>query len=131
MEAFATVEQYEARFGAVSDRTMLVECLEDATAAVMAALDSAHVDYSEPDERLKCRLMRVTRSVANRIMPSGSEYAMGVTQVSTTAGPYTEQVSFTPAYGTPKLLPSELDLLGIGNSVIGSIRPMMAGDHHD
>lgn len=130
MKAFATVEQYEARFGSVADKQMLVECLEDATAAVMAALDQAHVDYSDPDEKLSCRLMRVTRAVANRIMPSGPDY-MGVTQFSTTAGPYTEQVTFSPAYGTPKLLPSELSMLGIGTSKIGYVRPMMAGEHDD
>lgn len=130
MEAFATVEQYEARFGEVADKAMLVECLEDATAAVMAALDSAHIDYSEPDDRLACRMMRVTRSVANRIMPQDFG-RVGVTQVSMTAGPYTEQVSYTPAYSTPKLLPSELDMLGVGNSAIGYIRPMMAGEHDD
>lgn len=132
MDTFATVEQYEARYGAVADAGTLQECLEDASAAMRAALERHQVDFSEPTEDFADRLMRVCRSVANRILPEDSEGVMqGVTQMSTTAGPYSQQFTFATSYGTPKLLPSELSLLGIGaGGPIGSIRPMI-GAHDD
>lgn len=116
MEPFATVEQYEARFGPVEDESMLDECLADASAAIRMALDRAHVDYSDPSEDLADRMMRACRSVANRIMPSGSDIPVGITQEAMTAVGFTHSISFTPSYGTPKLLPSELDLLGISGA---------------
>lgn len=123
MEAFATKEQYDARFpGREASDEMLGECLGDATEAICAVLDARGIDYSEPSEEFAARLMRVCRSVANRIMPSGSDIPMGATQVSTTAGPYQQTFSLPSAYSSPKLLPSELSMLGIGGSRIGWAR---------
>lgn len=120
MDAFATVEQYDARFpGRTASDEMLGECLADATAAIVAALDARNVDYSAPSEEFADRLMRVCRAVANRIMPSGVEVPAGVTQTSIAAGPYTQQFTFPSAYGTPRLLQSELSMLGIGGTRIG------------
>ena len=126
MAAFATKAQYEARFGTVADAAMLSECLDDASAAIKAALDPLGIDYEDPDEELADRLMRVCRSVANRIMPTGSEFPAGVTQSSVTAGPYSQTMSFSPSYGTPKLLPRELSMLGIGGGRVGWAR--LGGD---
>ena len=119
MTAFATQAQYEARFGAVSDAAMLAECLDDATAAIKAALDAREVDWAAPDAEFADRLMRVCRSVANRLMPAGTDVPAGVTQSSVTAGSYSQTVSYTPSYGTAKLLPSELSMLGIGGGRVG------------
>ena len=120
MEAFATKEQYDARFpGRTASDTVLEECLSDASAAIRLALDSHEIDYSDPSGEFATNLMRVCRSVANRIMPAGSDVPAGVTQMSTTAGPYSETLSYTPSYGLPKLLPSEMSLLGIGGGRIG------------
>lgn len=118
MISFATVTDYQARYGLVSDIDMLQECLNDTTMVIRRALDAAQVDYSNPDEAMAYALMSVCRSAANRIMPSsgGTEIMPGATSMSATAGPYSQQVSFSGAYGTAKLLPSELDLLGIGGS---------------
>lgn len=121
MEPFASPEQYVARFGPVDNAVMLEACLEDATAAIMARLDRAHIDYSDPSEGFADRLMRVCRSVANRIMPSGGDIPVGVTQASMTAVGFTESMSFTPSYGTPKLLPSELAMLGISGAGTGRV----------
>lgn len=127
MAAFATVEQYEARFGAVEDHALLAECLDDASAAIRSAASRARLDVSEPDEDLSDRLMRVCRSVANRLMPAGDAQVMqGVTQMGVTAGSYTEQYTFQSSYGTAKLLPSELDMLGIGPGRAGFLP--LAGD---
>lgn len=120
MEPFATADQYIQRYGQVSDRETLEECLADASAAICAELDKAGIDYSDPNEVFADRLMRVCRSVANRILPEDSEGVMqGITQMSTTAGPYSQQFTFAASYGTPKLLISELMMLGIGRSRVG------------
>ena len=120
MEPFATVGQYDARFpGRTASDDMLQECLEDATTAIVAVLDARNVDYSEPSEDFADRLMRVCRSVANRIMPSGSDIPVGVTQMSTTAGPYQQTFSLPTTYSSPKLIPSELAMLGLGSSRVG------------
>ena len=121
MTPFATVEQYVARFGPVDNTEMLEACLLDATAAIMARLDKAHIDYSDPSEDFEYRLMSVCRSMANRIMPSGSDIPAGVTQASMTAVGFTESMSFTPSYGTPKPLPSELAMLGISGAGTGRV----------
>lgn len=118
MESFATVTDYQARYGVVSDLNLLQECLNDTTMVIKKALDKAGVDYSNPDDDLAYALMSVCRSAANRIMPSdgGAEIMPGATSMSATAGPYSQQISFSGAYGTAKLLPSELELLGIGGA---------------
>lgn len=117
---YATVAQYEERFGEVLNETTLLACLEDCTAAIDAELDRRGVSHANPSETFADRLMRVCRSMANRLMPSdGGDIPVGVAQASYTAGPYTQQFTMGVAYGTPKLLPSELDMLGIGGGRIG------------
>lgn len=123
MEPFATVEQYVARFGADVDDEIVQECLEDASAAIRAALDERDIDYANPDEEFADRLMRVCRSVANRIVPDVAGGMQNVSSLMETAGPYMQQVSFKHAYGTPKLLPSELELLGVGGGTGRMLRP--------
>jgi len=120
MEAFATIEQYDARFpGREVPDAMLEECLKDATYAIAAVLEDRGVDYGDPSEDFAERLMRVCRSVANRILPSGGDVPTGATQMSVTAGPYQQTFSMPAAYGSPKLIPSELAMLGLGSSRIG------------
>lgn len=121
MEPFATAEQHEARFGEVDDKSMLGQCLEDATAAIRAEFARRHVDISErlKDEMFADACMRVCRSVANRIMPSGVDVPLGASSVAETDGPYSRTVSYAPSYGLPKLLPSELSMLGLGGGRAG------------
>jgi len=120
MSAFATIAEYDARYpGRTASDEMLEECLMDATSAIVAKLEDRGVDYSDPSEDFADRLMRVCRSVANRILPSGSDIPVGVTQMSVTAGPYQQTFSMPNTYGLPKLLPSELSMLGLGGSRVG------------
>ena len=120
MEAFATVDDYTERFGEVEDEEVLEQCLLSVTDTMMSEMDAAGIDYAEPSERFAWRLMDICRTVANRIMPVDSEGVMqGVTQMSTTAGPYSQQFTFAASYGTPKLLPSELKRLGVGGGRLG------------
>ena len=121
--SYATTEQYQARYGAVSDVAMLQECLDDASAVINSALDRAHIDYSEPSEDLADRLMRVCRSMANRVMPTENDIPQGVTGMSMGAVGFSESYSFATTYGTPKLLDSEMSLLGIKR---GKYRSIMA-----
>lgn len=118
--SYATIEQYEDRFGSVGNPNMLQECLDDCTAAIDAELDRRGVDHANPSEEFADRLMRVCRSMANRVMPAnGADIPVGATQASYTAGPYTQQFTLGVTYGTPKPLPSELVMLGIGGGRIG------------
>lgn len=119
--SYATVAQYQARYGTVSDTALLQECLDDCTAAINVALDNAGIDYSSPSTTFADRLMRVCRSMANRLMPidGDSDIPIGVASISQTAGSYTRQYSFASGYSTPKLLQSELDMLGIAAARTG------------
>ena len=122
MDPFATVAQYDARFpGRTASNEVLEECLMDATMAIVKVLDRKGVSYADPDEQFAYRLMSVCRSVANRIMPS--DMPVGATQFSMTAGPYAQTTSYSPTYGLPKLLKSELDMLGFLGGSIGFARP--------
>lgn len=122
MDPFATVAQYDARFpGRTASNEVLEECLMDATMAIVKVLDRKGVSYADPDEQFAYRLMSVCRSVANRIMPS--DMPVGATQLSMTAGPYTQTTSYSPTYGLPRLLKSELDMLGVGGGSVGFARP--------
>lgn len=120
MDAFATRADYDARFpGRTCSDRVLDECLMDATYAIAGELDRHGVEYEYVSRE---RLMRTCRSVANRLVPAGSDVPAGVTQMSTTAGVYSQTTSYTPSYGTPKLLTSELSMLGLSGGRIGWAR---------
>lgn len=118
--SYATIEEYETRYGEVADRNLLQECLDDCTAAIDAELERHCIDHADPSAQFADRLMRACRSMANRIMPAedGSDIPVGVSQMSITTGPYNRQYTFS-TYGTPKLNDYERSLLGIGGGRIG------------
>ena len=121
--AYATTGQYVARYGQVANVALLQECLDDATAAIDSALDQARIDHEDPSDEFADRLMRVCRSMANRIYPSeGAAIPQGARSATVTAVGFSETYSFGASYGTPKLLPSERSMLGIGGSA-GFARP--------
>ena len=119
--AYATVEQYENRYGEVSNPNMLQECLDDCTATINAELSRRGIDYSDPSDEFASRLMRACRSMAHRVMPREGEADMpvGATQMSRTAGPYSEQYTLSTTYDTPKVTDDEKQLLGIAGARIG------------
>jgi hypothetical protein len=114
--AYATIEQYERRYGVVADADMLDECLEECSAYIDEELDKRGIDHADPSETYAYRLMMACRSLAHRIMPASGEtdVPVGVTQMSLTTGPYNRQFTFGGGYGTPKLNDYERNLLGIG-----------------
>ena len=119
--SYATIGQYELRYGAVSDTRMLQECLDDCTTAINVELSRRGIDYSDPSEEFADRLMRACRSMANRVMPveGGADIPVGATHASFTAGPYNQQFTLRTAYGTPKVGDYEKLLLGIAGGRIG------------
>lgn len=116
--SYCTADEYEARYGAVSDAALLAACLEDASDAMDAEMERGGVDASKLPA---ARLRRVCRQVAHRLMPSetGTGGATipgapsGVTSTSTTMGPFSQQLTFSQPYGTPRLQRDELTALGI------------------
>lgn len=122
MTAYASVADYTARYGEVSDETMLTACLEDASAVIDAKLDACGIDPCDGGEEYADRLMRVCRSMANRIMPNGANIPQGATGATITGGPYSESFTFSTTYGTPKMLPSEMDLLGLPRGAYRSVQ---------
>lgn len=130
--SYATVEQYQARYGAVSDTSMLQECLDDASAAINAALTRAGIDYTQPSEDFSDRLMRVCRSMANRVMPTDNDIPQNVTSMSMGAVGFSESYNFATTYGTPKLIKSDYEMLGISSTRYRSIQARTwADDIHD
>lgn len=119
--AFATVEEYEDRYKEVSDTDMLQECLDDCSALIEFELERYGVDYSDPSEKLADRLMRACRQMAHRVMPrdGDADVPVGATQMSRTAGPYSEQFTLATTYDTPKVTDEERKLLGIYGARIG------------
>lgn len=119
--AFATVEEYEDRYKEVSDTDMLQECLDDCSALIEVELERYGVDYSDPSEKLADRLMRACRQMAHRVMPrdGDADVPVGATQMSRTAGPYSEQFTLATTYDTPKVTDEERKLLGIYGARIG------------
>lgn len=127
--SYATTDEYQARYGEVSDEDVLQECLDDCSAVIDAELERRGIDHADPSGSLADRMMRVCRSMANRVMPSGgADIPVGITQMSLTTGPYNRQYTFTGGYGTPKMLDSERRMLGIGARIgFGAL----AGDGDD
>lgn len=127
MEPFASVEQYEARYGTVPDASALRACLEDATALIASALEARGIAWADPSEAMAGRLMRVCRQVAHRAMdaaPAGTDFApYGVTQASQSAGGYSLSYSFGNPYGEAFLTASEKRMLGLAGSYVYSIEP--------
>lgn len=121
MTSYATIAQYEARYGSVTDTSVLQECLNDCTATIDAELDRYGIDHSSPSEEYADRLMRVCRSMAHRVMPDegSNDIPVGATQASFTAGPYNQQFTLQTAYGTPRVNADERILLGIPSGRIG------------
>jgi len=118
-EPFCTVDQYEARYGAVADEDQLSECLMDATRALGSALSSRGLDAESFDAGL---LMQACRQMTNRVVPmedAPMPIPAGATQVGMTGGPYSRQYSFQTPYGSPKVTAAEIDLLGLNGPRVG------------
>lgn len=126
--AYAEVSDIESRWRDLStEEEARATALIDDASAMLTEL----VDIDAADDAQLQLLKIVCCNMVIRAM-SASEYdAFGASQMSMTAGPYTQQFTYANPSGDMYLTKMEKRLLGVTSGYITSIRPMMAGDHDD
>lgn len=126
--AFAQVSDIEARWRDLStaEETRAGTLIDDAS-AILTQL----VDVDATDTQQAQLLKQVCCSMVIRAMSATEADTFGVSSASMTAGPYTQQMTYSNPSGDMYLTKLEKRLLGITHGYIGSIRPMMAGEHDD
>lgn len=131
MAAFATVDDYEARQGELSeaDRARCEALLEDASAAMRSRFRSfygcafaAGLSESFDDNAKAVCVALVARSLC---VPDA---LAGVTQFSQTTGPYSASASYSNPTGDLFLTKSDLKALGLAGSRMRSIDAMTWAD---
>lgn len=124
MEPFATVEDYELRYGDAEDREQLEALLEDATSFILdhERYGLRIIAEGEPGyERQRASLRRVTCSVVHRTLLAGE--LAGASSYSETAGSYNASVNVYNPSGDMFLTAQECRALGIGGGRIGQTDP--------
>ena len=125
---FAEVSDIEARWRELSTaEESRANVLIDDASAMLAELVDIDVANTRQLELLKI----VCCSMVIRAMSATESDSYGASNMSMTAGPYTQSWTYSNPTGDMYLTRQEKRLLGIASSVIGTIRPMMAGDHDD
>ena len=122
--AFAQVSDIEARWRDLTDteEARAAVLIEDASAA-LASL----VTVDEGDEQQAANLKTVCCSMVIRCMSATDADNYGVSSMSITAGPYTQQRSFSNPSGDMYLTKFERKLLGIGGGFVGTFAPVIKG----
>lgn len=118
MEPFATVDDYEARYGDVDDPERIETLLGDASSFISSLPGFA---YREGDALQAANLVRITCAVVHRSLIAGD--LAGVSSFSQTAGSYTVNVSPYNASGDYYLTKQEERALRIGAGRIGQTWP--------
>jgi hypothetical protein len=127
--AYADVSDIEARWRALDadEAERAAVLLEDASAML-----AARVDVDASDQAQAAALKMVACSMVIRVMGAGGAGgAYGATSASMTGGPYSQTWTYEAPVGDMYITKSERAMLGIGAMSIGSIRPMVAGEHPD
>ena len=122
MTPFATVADYEARYGKVDDEERISKLLQDATNII--ASQPGFCDKNRDDTWWGV-LETVACAMVHRSMMAGS-YA-GLSSVSQGAGGYTASVGVYNPGGDLYLTRNEKRALGIGGGRIGSVAPAING----
>lgn len=118
MDAYATLDDYEARYGETDQPERVKVLLEDASALIDALPGFA----LRPDDLTQAaNLTRVTCSVAHRSMTSGD--LDGVTQYSQTAVGYSAQLTYANPSGDLYITSQERRSLGLGVGRVGQTDP--------
>lgn len=124
--AFASVDNYAARYGPPVDSARTTALLNDASNVLLSAYEShfnaSYVNGVRPAfdrsaEAVCCAMVQRAMNV-----PDGFA---GATQLSQGGGGYTASVSFGGALGDLYLGKSDMRKLGLDGSRMGSITPMM------
>ena len=125
--AYAEVSDIEARWRQLStdEKSRAAVLIEDASAMLSTLVVVDGSDEQATNLRTVCCNMVI------RAMSATAADSYGVSQQSITAGPYTQSFSYSNPSGDMYLTKLEKRLLGISVGYIGTIRPMMAGDHDD
>ncbi len=125
--AYATVSDIESRWRALSqDEQSRASVLIDDASAMLTALVDVDPDDSEQAQLLK----QVCCSMVIRAMSATEVDTFGASQMSMTAGPYTQSWNYANPSGDMYLTRLEKRLLGITSGYIGSI-PVKIGNDDD
>lgn len=125
--AYAEVSDIESRWRELSttEQSRASVLIDDAS-AMLTALVAIDSDDSEQAQLLK----QVCCSMVIRAMSATEADAFGASQMSMTAGPYTQSWNYANPSGDLYITRLEKRLLGITSGYIGSIRPKI-GHCHD
>ncbi len=128
MQAYATVEDLEARWRTLDDdeKAKAETLLGDATTHIRALINQKRGDKFEPDELMQENLKVVCCNIVMRSMNAKQSY-FGMSEVSATAGPYSQ--TFTPinSSGDMRLTDEEMRLLGLKGQRGGFAYPYKCG----
>lgn len=130
MSALATLEDYEARYGATSEPARVEVLLNDASNYVKALyLEEWGFEYLEGDSDVFAQnAPAVVCAIVSRVVntPAGLE---GVSQASQTAGSYNASFTYANPTGDFYLTKTDKARLGFTNrATIGTIAPMLECD---
>lgn len=118
MEAFATIQDYDAKYDSDLGNDVLAAWLASASRVMRAEMDASGVAYGEPSEDLAWTLMDICRDVAHRAIGDGDEdvaIPYGATQVNMAGGSYSRGFSFgSGGYSDLFMTSAEKLALGIG-----------------
>lgn len=118
MAAYATLDDYEARYGETDQPERVKVLLDDASALIDA---QPGFTYDPTDLTQAANLKRVTCSIAHRSMTSGD--LDGVTQYQQSAVGISAQVTYANPSGDLYITSQEKRSLGIGSGRIGQTDP--------
>ena len=124
MEAFASVEDLEARWRVLTDdeKTKAKTLLLDASVHLQTLINRKYGEDYTPSDLMEENLKIVCCAIVMRSM-NVKQVFFGMEQVSTTAGSYSQ--SYTPinSSGDMRLTSEELKLLGLKGSNVGFVFP--------
>lgn len=122
MDAFATVDDYQGRYGEVDDAKRLAILLDDATAFISSQPGFAR----DPDDLTQAaNLVRVTCAVVHRSLSAGN--LAGIQSYSEGAVGYTASVTPYNPSGDFYLTKAERRSLGISGGRVGATDPYGCG----
>lgn len=126
--AYADVSDIEARWRELTaDEQARAEVLIDDASAMLASM----VAVDDSDEQQAALLKTVCCSMVIRSMSATAADTFGASNMSMTAGSYTQSWTYSNPSGDMYLTKLEKKLLGIAAGYIGTIEPRIGGDGDD
>lgn len=126
---FADVSDIESRWRTLDsvERERAQALIQDASAMLTKLVS----DIDTADEEQMQLLELVCCNMVIRAMSATQADSFGASNMSMTAGVYTQSWTYANPTGDMYITKFEKRLLGITSGYIDSIRPMMAGEHDD